>query len=92
MTTNWRGSDSQSVAEPPAARKDVGAGPNKRGDHRRSRTMGRIKHAVGRAANPHEAHQAGRHMVQPYERRSAVHERIEGGRVGSADRHVRQFQ
>ncbi len=38
--------------------------------------------AVGMAANPHEAHQAGRHMVQPHEGRFASHELKAGGRVG----------
>ncbi len=46
--------------------------------------------AVGMAANPQEAHQAGRHMVQPHEGLFASHER-DGGRVGSADRHARHL-
>jgi hypothetical protein len=45
---------------------------------------------VGMAANPHEAHQAGRHMVQPHEGQFASMNKA-GGRVGSADRHARHL-
>ena len=46
---------------------------------------------VGMAANPHDAHQAGRHMVQPHEGRFASHELKAGGRVESADRRARHL-
>jgi hypothetical protein len=47
---------------------------------------------VGMAANPHEAHQAGRHMVQPHEGWFASHELKAGGRVESANRHARHLR
>ncbi len=47
--------------------------------------------AVGMAANPHEAYQAGRHMVQPHEGRFASHEPKAGGRVGGANRRARHL-
>ena len=42
---------------------------------------------VGLAANPQEAHQAGRHMIRPREGLLAPHE--QDGRAGSAGRHAR---
>lgn len=42
---------------------------------------------VGMAANPQEAHQAGRHRIRPREELLAPHE--QDGRAGSAGRHAR---